>query len=74
MSTYTELNYDQAHDFVARNKSKGFYWNGWDIMKWTPGPNGYMQKNGEFRNGTWGFTVKIPLAGNGVWKVLTKYV
>ena len=71
---YTELTYNDAHEFVEKNSSLGFYWDGWNIIKWTENPNGYSQKNGAYRNDTWGFNVKIPLQDNGTWKVLTKYV
>ena len=74
MSTYAELNYEQAHNFVSSNESKGFYWNGWDMVKWTPNANGFTQKNGMYRNEQWGFSVTIPLTDNGTWKVLSKYV
>lgn len=74
MANYAELNYDQAHDFVAKNESLGFYWNGWDIIKWTANANGYTQKNGMYRNDQWGFFVKIPCSDMGTWKVLEKYV
>ena len=74
MSTYTELNYEQAHDFVNKNVNKGFYWNGWDIVKFTENPNGFSQKNGMYRNDRWGFRVIIPCSDNGTWKVLSKYV
>lgn len=74
MSNYTELNYQQAHDFVNNNQSLGFYWDGWDMIKWTPSPNGYSQKNGMYRNDQWGFAVRIPCTEAGTWKVLSKYV
>jgi len=74
VSTYTELNYEQAHAFVQSNKHKGFYWDGWDIVKFTVSPNGYTQKNGMFRNNNWGFAVKIRLQDSGTWSVLSKYV
>jgi hypothetical protein len=74
MATYAELDYDQAHAFVDNNKSLGFYWDGWDIVKWTPSPNGFSQKNGMFRNNQWGFFVNIPCTDLGTWKVLSKYV
>jgi hypothetical protein len=74
MANYAELDYNQAHSFVDKNKSLGFYWNGWDIVKWTPSPNGFSQKNGMFRNGQWGFSVNIPCTDSGTWKVLEKYV
>lgn len=74
MSQYSELNYTQAHDFVAKNSNLGFHWNGWDIVKWTPNANGFTQKNGMYRNGQWGFAVTIPCTDNGTWRVLSKYV
>ena len=74
VSTHTELNYDQAHTFVSENSSKGFFWDGWDIVKFTVNPNGYTQKNGMFKNGTWGFAVKLKVQDSGTWRVLTKYV
>jgi len=74
MPTYAELNYDQALAFVDGNVDKGFYWDGWDIIKWTPNPNGFSQKNGMYRNEQWGFSVRIPLTDQGTWKVLSKYV
>lgn len=74
MSNYTELEYDQAHAFVDNNEGLGFHWDGWDIVKWTPNANGYSQKNGMYRNGQWGFVVRIPCTDSGTWKVLSKYV
>lgn len=74
MSNLTELDYDAAHNFVIKNKFRGFYWDGWDMVKFTPNPNGYVQENGMFRNNQWGFVTKIKMTKQGTWKVLTKYV
>jgi hypothetical protein len=74
MSNLTELNYDEAHKFVEKNKFRGFKWNGWDIIKWTKNSNGYFQTNGKFSDNEWGYETRIPLTENGTWKVLTKYV
>lgn len=74
MSNYTDLNYQDAHDFVSKNKYRGFYWDGWTIVKWTKNPNGYSQTNGSFKNNEWGYEVRIPVSNKGTWKVLTKYV
>jgi hypothetical protein len=74
MASYADLNYAEAHNFVEKNESLGFYWDGWDMVKWTPNPNGYSQKNGMYRNRQWGFAVKIPCTDQGTWKVLSKYV
>lgn len=74
MATYAELDYSQAHAFVDKNARLGFFWDGWDIVKWTPSPNGYSRENGMYRNGKWGIFVKIPCTDAGTWKVLEKYV
>lgn len=74
MSNLTELDYDAAHNFVEKNKFRGFHWDGWDIVKFTANPNGYVQTNGMFRKDTWGYATRIKMTDNGTWKVLTKYV
>jgi len=74
MSNLTELNYKDAHDFVEKNKFRGFYWDGWDMVKFTKNDNGYYQDNGMFRNNSWGYATKIKMTDKGTWKVLTKYV
>ena len=70
----SELNYDQAHDFVEKNKSKGFFWDGYTIVKWSPGHNGFTQTNGMFRNNKWGYANKFHMTENGTWRVPSKYV
>lgn len=74
MAKTVELNYKQAHEFVSKNKNLGFFWDGWDIVKFTPNDNGFMQKNGMFRNGKWGHSIRISLKDSGTWAVLEKYV
>lgn len=72
MSTIN-LNYDEAHSFVNKNKKQGFFWDGYTIMKWTPNNNGYMQKNGMFRNNKWGYVLSYKLNKNGTWDLSDKY-
>jgi hypothetical protein len=74
MKNLVELNYEQAHKFVENNKTLGFFWDGWDIIKWTENENGFSQKNGLFRNNKWGHAMRIPFTDNGTWKVLERYV
>lgn len=69
-----ELNYNEANNFVNKNNELGFFWNGWNIYKWTANDNGFMQKNGMYRNGQWGHAMKIPMTDKGTWMVLKKYV
>jgi hypothetical protein len=67
------LNYDQANKFVEKNKKNGFFWDGYTIVKWTPGSNGYMQKNGMFRNNQWGYSSRYDFNSSGVWELNDKY-
>jgi hypothetical protein len=74
MKDTVELNYETAHNFVQKNQRFGFFWDGWDIVKWTENENGFTQKNGMFRNGKWGHSIKIRMQNNGTWAVLKRYV
>jgi hypothetical protein len=67
------FNYDQAHAFVEKNKGMGFYWDGYTIVKWTPGHNGFMQKNGMFKNNQWGYSSHYKISSNGSWDINDKY-
>lgn len=69
MSSFVELNYDEAHDFVEKNSRRGYFWEGWDVVRWVKNPNGFSSKNGAFRNGTWGITYRSPVQKNGKWRV-----
>lgn len=67
------LNYEEAHKFVEKNKKVGFYWDGYTLMKWTPGHNGYMQKNGMFKNNQWGYAQRYEINPSGTWEISDKY-
>lgn len=74
MKNVEELTYDQAHKFVELNKKSGFYWDGYTIVKWSPGYNGYAQKNGMFKNNKWGYANNYPITDRGTWLIPSKYV
>jgi len=67
------LDYKSAHEFVEKNKKNGFFWDGYTIVKWTRNDDGYMQKNGMFRNNKWGYILKYKLKDNGTWDISDKY-
>ena len=67
------LNYEQAHAFVEKNKDNGFFWDGYTIVRWAPSNNGYMQPNGMYRNGKWGYANRYLLTSQGTWRVSDKY-
>jgi hypothetical protein len=67
------LDYNQAHEFVEKNKSNGFFWDGYTIMRWTPSNNAFMEKNGMFKNNRWGFINRYFLKSDGTWDLSDKY-
>jgi hypothetical protein len=71
--TVSELSYEDAHIFVKNNERNGFRWEGWTIVKWSPGNNGYMQTNGAFRNGRWGYENRYEVTKRGTWRVPAKH-
>lgn len=64
-----ELDYSQAHDFVAKNARRGYYWDGWDIVRWVRNDNGFSMKNGMFKNGQWGISFRSTVSDKGTWRV-----
>jgi hypothetical protein len=74
MKNIVELNYDQAHAFVEQNKNNGFFWNGYEIVKWSPSNKGFTDVNGMYRNGKWGFANRYKLTKAGTWVIPKKYV
>lgn len=74
MRNMTELNWKEAHKLVEKNKKNGFFWDGWTIVKWSPGHNGYSETNGMFRNGKWGYANRYVLTKQGTWFIPSKYV
>ena len=74
MKNMIEFNYDSAHKFVADNKKNGFFWDGWDIIKWFPGHNGYTSTNGMYLKGKWGFGHRYKVTDKGTWLIPAKHV
>ena len=67
------LDYDSAHKFVEKNKSNGFFWDGYTIVKWSPSNNGFLEKNGMYKNNRWGYSSRFDLNSNGNWEINEKY-
>jgi hypothetical protein len=63
------LDYTKAHDFVSSSSHRGYYWDGWDIVRWVPNSSGYTSKNGVFKNGQWGMSYRYPVSNDGTWKI-----
>lgn len=69
---FSDVDYNTAHKIVDSNKNLS--WNGWTIIEWKKNPDGYWNKFGSFRNGSWGVERKMPVQDNGTWRVPVKYV
>ena len=67
------LDYETAHKFVEKNKDKNIFWDGYTIVQWFPSNNGYVQPNGMFRNGKWGYSNRYNLTPQGTWEISDKY-
>lgn len=68
MKTLT-LNYSEAHDFVESNSHRGYFWQGWDIVRWVPNPSGYMSEQGMYKNNLWGMAYRSQIQDDGTWNV-----
>ncbi len=66
------VDYETAHKIVEKNYS--LHWNGWTIVEWKKNPDAFFNKNGMFRNGSWGAVRQFPVDSDGTWKVPVKYV
>lgn len=64
-----ELTYSEAHKFVKDNAKRGYFWDGWNIVRWVPNENGFSMRNGMFKNGRWGISFVSPVTDSGTWKV-----
>lgn len=70
-----EMDYSQAHNFVARPPRRtDARWEGWDLLLWKPTPFGYMNTKGVFRKGRWGVQTRITVNERGTWEVPSNYV
>lgn len=67
------LNWEEAHDFVEKNQSKGFFWDGYTIVRWSPSNNGLLQKNGMYKNNKWGYATRFKVNDKGRWELPDKY-
>lgn len=70
-TTFKTISLRQA-DRLTRKDNKGFeaFWEGWDLIIWRPNGEGYIRRNGMFRNGRWGTHYRHEPDSNGRYKVL----
>jgi hypothetical protein len=64
-----ELDYSAAHQYVESMSHRGYFWDGWDIVRWVPNESGYSSKRGSFKNNKWGIIFRSPVDNDGIWRV-----
>lgn len=73
---HVTLTYDQADNFVTRQRGLGsnVHWDGWTLVYFTPVERARFSNKGVFYNDKWGFEHRIEVDSLGIWSVPVKYV
>jgi hypothetical protein len=56
------------------NRNKYIYWEGWDLLLFTPRANAFMIPGGHFKNGQWGVIDRVKPNEQGKYKVPRKFI
>ena len=59
-----------SETFVSNTKNAT--WKGWTIEIFSPHPAAKFNRNGVYRNGSWGYMQTVPVDSDGLWRVKTK--
>lgn len=61
---------------IKKGKSNkiDMFWNNYDLFIWEKNLNGFYNKNGMFRNNSWGIFKQIKISSKGTWDLPIKYV
>jgi hypothetical protein len=62
--------------FIKRfsSKDRQSYWDNYNLIIWKKNPTGFSNKNGLFKNNSWGISENFPISTDGTWKMSDKYV
>lgn len=71
-----KLNHRGVEVFIKRynTDNQESFWNNYNLFIWKKNPGGFTNKNGIFRNNTWGIAEVIPVSDTGLWNLPKKYV
>jgi len=58
----------------SKSKTLEMFWNNYDFIIWEKNLNGFYNKDGMFRNNSWGTFKRIKVSSNGMWILPKKYV
>jgi len=55
-------------------KDLELFWDNYDLIFWQKNVNGFSDKKGMFRKGSWGIATRLKMTNNGTWILNKKYV
>jgi hypothetical protein len=58
----------------SKSSSIDMFWNNYDFIIWEKNSKGIYNKNGMFRNDSWGMSRRIVVSSDGIWVLPIKYV
>jgi len=58
----------------TKNKKVNMFWNNYDFIIWEKNLNGMYNKNGMYKNNSWGISRRIQVSSDGIWSLPIKYV
>jgi hypothetical protein len=58
----------------ASTSSLDIFWDNYDLVLWKKNNNGFTDKKGMFRKGTWGIATRLRMTQYGTWVLNKKYV
>lgn len=69
------LNFNNADSYVENLQHKGVsvWWEGWDIIFFTPSRSALSNPNGSRLGNQWGFTKRVSPNDNGEWLLPHKW-
>jgi hypothetical protein len=70
----TPVSYEHSDKFVSDQRSRGVdvRWDGFTMVFWKQNSEGFVDKNGAFRDGAWGIQTKVAPNTAGIWNVPIK--
>lgn len=65
------LGISEAHKMVSEQRKRGndVRWENYTIIFHRPSDAGRNSKDGEFRNGKWGFANRVEVNSEGIWAI-----
>lgn len=71
-----KLNTKGVEVFIKKTKSENMdsFWHNYNLIVWNKNSTGYFNKNGMYRNNSWGISESFPINNEGIWEMPIRYV